>query len=87
MRFLATVLTATVICAILLVAVVYRIGAQPDAQPRTGLTAATVLGTEDMSTAREPEARREVDKPALSKLVNMPPSRSDGRSKAGDPQG
>jgi hypothetical protein len=87
MRFLATVLTATVICAILLVAVAYRIGAQPDAQPRTGLTAATVLGTDDMSTVREPEALREVDKPALGKLVNMPHSRSDDTSKAGDPQG
>lgn len=87
MRFLATVLTATVICAILLVAVAHRIGAQPDAQPRTGLTAATVLGTDDMSTVREPEALREVDKPALGKLVNMPHSRSDDTSKAGDPQG
>lgn len=87
MRFLATVLTATVICAILLVAVSYRIGAQPNAQPRTGLTAATVLGTDDMNAVREPEALREVDKPALGKLVTMPPSQPQGATETVDPRG
>lgn len=87
MRFLATVLTAVVICAIFLVAVAYRIGERPDAQPRNGLTAATILGVEDLSSVRKPEERGEAGKPALGTLVNMPPSQSQGAAKAVDPQG
>jgi hypothetical protein len=87
MRFLATVLTAAVVCAILLVAVAYWIGEQPDAQPRNGLTAATVLGLEDLNSVREAKARGKVNKPALGKLVTMHPSQPQGAAEAVDPQG
>lgn len=87
MRFRGTVLTAAVVCVSLLVAVAYRIGEEPDAQPRNGLTAATVRGLEDLNSVLDPEARGKVNKPTLGKLVTMPPSQPQGAAGAADPQG
>ncbi|WP_267358570.1 MULTISPECIES: hypothetical protein [unclassified Methylobacterium] len=54
MRFLTTVLAAMAVCTLLLIGTAYRVGAPVGPAPSTGLTAATVLGTDGMPSASGP---------------------------------
>ncbi|MGH1570787.1 hypothetical protein ACRAWG_09145 [Methylobacterium sp. P31] len=69
MKFLSTLLVAMAVCAALLAGVAYRVGDLPEVSPRTGLTAATVLGIDPVQAAGERAGPDELDHSASSERV------------------